>query len=265
MGAATVAAEAYEHVEVHREGRVGVVRLNRPQALNALSLALVSEAVRALQAFDADPAVGAMVLTGDERSFAAGADIKELSGMGPVDLLASPYLAWWDALARLQKPVVAAVSGFCLGGGCELALACDMIVASETAQFGQPEINIGVIPGAGGTQRLTRAVGVRKAMELVLTGATFGAREALGYGLVNRVVPTELFLEEAIKLATEIASKPPVAVRLAKQLIHACDQTSLADGLERERQAFYLLFSSEDQKEGMAAFVQKRPPQWKGR
>ncbi len=265
MSAPTLVSMSWEHVEVRREGRVGVVRLNRPQALNALSLALVSEAVQALQAFDADPEIGAMVVTGDERAFAAGADIKELSGMGPVDLLASPYLAWWDALARLQKPVVAAVSGFCLGGGCELALACDMIVASESAQFGQPEINIGVIPGAGGTQRLTRAVGMRKAMELVLTGATLNAREAERYGLVNRVVPTELYLEEAIALAQVIASKPPVAVRLAKQLVHACDQTTLAEGLERERQAFYLLFSSEDQKEGMAAFVQKRPPQWKGR
>ncbi len=265
MGATVQRLAEYEHVIARREGRVGVVQLNRPKALNALSLALVREVVAALNAFDADADVGAMVLTGDARAFAAGADIKELADMGPVDLLASPYLAQWDAIGAVTKPVIAAVSGFCLGGGCELAMACDMIVASETAQFGQPEINIGVIPGAGGTQRLARALGTRRAMELVLTGESIGAAEALRTGLVNRVVPVELCLEEAVKLAQAIAAKAPVAVRLAKQLVRDIDETTLSQGLQRERQAFYLLFSSEDQKEGMAAFVQKRAPLWKGR
>ena len=256
---------AFEHVIVSRRGRVGVVQLNRPKALNALSLALVREVVAALRAFDADPEIGAMVLTGDARALAAGADIKELADRGPVDLLASPYLAQWDAIGTLEKPVIAAVSGFCLGGGCELAMACDLIVASETARFGQPEINIGVIPGAGGTQRLARALGHRRALELVLTGEPLGAAEAHRAGLVNRVVPVELFLEEALALATTIAAKAPVAVKLAKQLVKGIDETTLSQGLQRERQAFYLLFASEDQKEGMAAFVQKRAPQWKGK
>ena len=265
MGAAVQDPAAFAHVRARREGRVGIVQLNRPKALNALSLALVREVVAALTAFDADPEVGAMVLTGDARAFAAGADIKELAELGPIDLLASPYLAQWDAIGDITKPVIAAVSGFCLGGGCELAMACDLIVASETAQFGQPEIDIGVIPGAGGTQRLARAIGARRAMELVLTGASIGAVEAHRLGLVNRVVPVELYLEEAVQLAQTIAAKAPVAVRLAKRLVRDIDETTLSQGLQRERQAFYLLFSSEDQKEGMAAFVQKRAPQWKGR
>jgi enoyl-CoA hydratase len=265
MGAAVLDPAAFEHVIVRREGRVGVVQLNRPKALNALSLALVREVVAALRAFDADDEIGAIVLTGDARAFAAGADIKELADMGPIDLLASPYLAQWDEIAAIAKPVIAAVSGFCLGGGCELAMACDLIVASETAQFGQPEIDIGVIPGAGGTQRLARALGKRRALELVLTGESIGAGEALRTGLVNRVAPVELYLEEALKLAATIASKAPVAVKLAKRLVNGVDEATLSQGLQHERQAFYLLFASEDQKEGMAAFVQKRPPQWKGK
>lgn len=262
-----VASEApvYNYLKVRTEGRVGVCQLHRPEALNALSIPLMRELLAALWAFEADDAIGAIVITGDARAFAAGADIKEMQDQGAIDMLLESGLALWDAVRAIAKPVIAAVSGHCLGGGCELAMNCDMIVASETARFGQPEINIGVIPGAGGTQRLTRALGVRRAMELVLTGASIGAEEARAAGLVNRVVPVELFLEEALALAAEIAAKPPVAVRLAKQLIHATQETTLQEGLHRERQAFFLLFASEDQKEGMTAFVEKRPPSWKGR
>lgn len=255
----------YRLIRVRRHGRVGVCQLHRPEALNALSFALMRELVGALLAFDADPDVGAIVLTGDARAFAAGADIKEMGGQGAIEMLLNSGLALWDAVRAIHKPIIAAVSGHCLGGGCELAMNCDLIVASETARFGQPEINIGVIPGAGGTQRLARALGTRRAMELVLTGDTFGAQEAHAAGLVNRVVPVELYLEEALALAASIAAKPPVAVRLAKQLVHATDEVSLSEGLQRERQAFFLLFASEDQKEGMAAFVEKRAPQWRGR
>ncbi|MEB3197191.1 MAG: enoyl-CoA hydratase-related protein [Candidatus Sericytochromatia bacterium] len=255
----------YHYLRVRREGRVGICQLHRPDALNALSTPLMRELIGALLAFDADSEVGAVVLTGDARAFAAGADIKEMAGQGPIDMLLDSGLALWDAVRAIHKPIVAAVSGHCLGGGLELAMNCDMIVASETARFGQPEINIGVIPGAGGTQRLARALGTRRAMELVLTGETFGAEEARAAGLVNRVVPVELYLEEALALATAIADKPAVAVRLAKQLIHGIEETFLSEGLQRERQAFFLLFGSVDQKEGMAAFVEKRPAQWKGR
>jgi enoyl-CoA hydratase len=258
-------AADYRFIRVWREGRVGICQLYRPEALNALSFALMRELVGALLAFDAAEDIGAIVLTGDARAFAAGADIKEMSGQGAIDMLLNSGLALWDAVRTLHKPVIAAVSGHCLGGGCELAMNCDFIVASETARFGQPEINIGVIPGAGGTQRLTRALGTRRALELVLTGDTFGAEEARAAGLVNRVVPVEFYLEEAVALAAVIASKAPLAVRLAKQLVHATDETTLSEGLQRERQAFFLLFASEDQKEGMAAFVEKRAPQWKGR
>lgn len=266
----TTAREAYQgsdyqFIRVWRQGRVGVCQLYRPDALNALSFALMRELVTALLAFDAEPDVGAIVLTGDARAFAAGADIKEMGGQGAIEMLLHSGLALWDAVRAIHKPTIAAVSGHCLGGGCELALNCDLIVASETARFGQPEINIGVIPGAGGTQRLARSLGTRRALELVLTGETFGAEEARAAGLVNRVVPPELYLETALSLAATIAEKPPVAVRLAKQLVHAADEVTLTEGLQRERQAFFLLFASEDQKEGMAAFVEKRPPQWKGR
>lgn len=258
-------AENNQYIRVWREGRVGVVQISRPEALNALSIPLMRELLEALWAFDADNDVGAVVLTGDARAFAAGADIKEMEGQGAIEMLLESGLGLWDAVGTVRKPIVAAVSGHCLGGGCELAMACDMIVASESARFGQPEINLGVIPGAGGTQRLARALGTRRAMEMILTGATFGASEALASGLVNRVVPVELFLEEAVALAATVAAKPPVAVRLAKQLIHATDEVSLGEGLQRERHAFFLLFASEDQKEGMRAFVEKRAPHWRGR
>jgi enoyl-CoA hydratase len=265
MAKAVALKPTYEHVLVRREGRVGLVQLNRPKALNALSTPLMADLVQALRELDKDDAIGAMVITGDERAFAAGADIKEMAGVAPMELWSRGSLDLWDAVGTLAKPVIAAVSGFCFGGGCELAMLCDMIVASETARFGQPEIAIGVIPGAGGTQRLTRAVGKAKAMEMVLTGEPITAREALSYGLVNRVVPVELHLEEALKLAAKIAAQPPLAVKLAKQAVNAVDSTHLPAGLELERKNFFLLFSSEDQKEGMAAFVQKRAPNWKGK
>jgi enoyl-CoA hydratase len=255
----------YEHILVHQEGRVGVVQMNRPKALNALNAALMSEVVQALKAFDDDSAIGAMVLTGSERAFAAGADIKEMVGRSPLELAALGYLALWDAVSTLNKPLIAAVSGFCLGGGFELALSCDLIVAAESAMFGQPEINLGVIPGAGGTQRLARAIGKRKAMEMVLSGESINAQEALRLGLVNRLAPPEIYLQEALKLATLIADKAPLAAKLAKESINAIDENHLREGLQRERQNFFLLFSTADQQEGMSAFIEKRQPQWQGK
>ncbi len=249
--------------EIH--DRAGLIRLNRPDALNALNRQLLTELVEALRAFDADPAVGAIVITGDGRAFAAGADIKEMAQASSVDMLTAEPISLFDQVAATKKPVIAAVSGWCLGGGCELAMACDMIVASETAKFGQPEINIGVIPGAGGTQRLTRAVGKPLAMEMVLNNRTLSAQEALQHGLVNRVVPPEACLEEALKLANEIAARAPLAVRLGKEAVNHAFESSLSDGIAHERRAFYFLFSTEDQKEGMQAFMEKRKPVWKGR
>ncbi|MCC7358763.1 MAG: enoyl-CoA hydratase/isomerase family protein [Anaerolineales bacterium] len=245
-------------------GRVGLVRFNRPKELNALNAALMEQLVTALEAFDRDPAIGCLVVTGSARAFAAGADIKEMADASAVDMLLRDNIARWDRLRMLKKPLLAAVSGFCLGGGCELALACDLIVASETARFGQPEINLGVMPGAGGTQRLTRAVGKAVAMEMVLNGRALTAAEAVRFGLVNRVAPVESYLDEALALAAEIAARAPLAVRLAKESVNNAFETDLADGLADERRAFYFLFSTADQKEGMAAFLAKRPPQWQG-
>ena len=256
---------SYQYILVETRGQVGLVRFNRPKELNALNAGLMEELLTALEAFDADPAIGALVVTGNERAFAAGADIKEMAGLSAVDMLARDSIGRWDRLRRLHKPLIAAVAGFCLGGGNELAMTCDMIVAAETARFGQPEINIGVIPGAGGTQRLTRAVGKALAMEMVLNGRLITAEEAYRFGLVNRVTPAEAYLDEAVVLAQQIAARAPVAVRLAKEAVNAAFETPLTDGLADERRAFYLLFSTEDQKEGMAAFIEKRPPQWKGR
>ncbi len=256
----------YENILVERvEGRIGLIRINRPKAMNALNAPLMREMADALSALDADPAVGCLVITGNEKAFAAGADIKEMAGASAVEMLTRDSISLWDRVADVHKPVIAAVSGWCLGGGSELALACDMIVASETAKFGQPEITIGVIPGAGGTQRLTRAVGKAIAMEMVLNNRTLTADEALRFGLVNRVVPVESYLDEAIKLAREIASRAPIAVRLAKEAVNKAFEGPLTEGLEHERRRFYFLFSTEDQKEGMAAFVEKRDPQWKGK
>jgi enoyl-CoA hydratase len=255
-----------EHTSIRTEthGHVGVVTIHRPEAMNALNGVVMEELTQALEAFDTDPGVGAMVLTGDARAFAAGADIKEMAEATPVEMLTSDRIGKWDRLRKLHKPVVAAVSGWCLGGGNELAMACDMIVASETARFGQPEINLGVIPGAGGTQRLTRAVGKAIAMEMVLNNRTLTAEEARQSGLVNRVVPVEVFFEEAVRLAEEIAQRAPLAVRLGKEAVNHAFESFLADGIADERRAFYFLFSTQDQKEGMQAFVAKRKPEWKG-
>lgn len=254
----------YEFILTEVHDRVGLVRLNRPKALNALSSGLTRELMDALLAFEADEAIGAIVITGDERAFAAGADIKEMSEASAVEMLKRDMIGNFDAIQKVTKPVIAAVSGWCLGGGNELAMSCDMIVASETARFGQPEINLGVIPGAGGTQRLTRAVGKALAMEMVLNNRTLTASEALHYGLVNRVVPVERYLQEALELAAEIAARAPLAVRLGKEAVNHAFETTLAEGMADERRAFYFLFASQDQKEGMAAFTEKRKPQWKG-
>ena len=248
--------------EVH--GQAGLIRLNRPEAMNALNGAVMEQVAQALEAYDADAAIGAMVITGDDRAFAAGADIKEMAEATAVEMLLSDRIGRWDRLRRIHKPIIAAVSGWCLGGGNELAMACDMIVASETAKFGQPEVNLGVIPGAGGTQRLTRAVGKAVAMEVVLNNRTLTAQEALMLGLVNRVVPVEAYLEEALRLANEIAARAPLAVRLGKEAVNHAFESFLADGVADERRAFYFLFSSKDQKEGMQAFVAKRKPEWTG-
>ncbi|HTY57709.1 MAG TPA: enoyl-CoA hydratase-related protein [Bacteroidota bacterium] len=252
-------------VTVTREQGYALVRLNRPEVLNAISVQLMTDLVAALEESDADDAVRCIILTGNERAFAAGADIREMADASAVDMLARDQFARWDRIRRIGKPIIAAVGGFALGGGCELAMACDMIIASETARFGQPEITIGVIPGAGGTQRLTRAVGKAKAMEMVLTGRMITADEALRWGLVNKVVPAESLLGEARAWAAEIASLPPLAVRLAKEAVLKSFDTTIEGGLAFERKNFYLLFSSEDQKEGMRSFLEKRRPQWKGR
>lgn len=254
-----------DYVLTRTDGRVGIAQINRPKALNALNVDVMMALMQALEQFDNDDAVGCMVVTGNERAFAAGADIRAMAEATPVSMLASPMIDQWDRLQKINKPVIAAVSGFALGGGCELAMACDMLVASESAQFGQPEINLGVIPGAGGTQRLTRAVGKTIAMEMVLNGRLISAQEAAHYGLVNRVFPVELYLEEAIKLAQQIAERAPVAVRLAKEAVNATFETSLQSGLKLERRLFYMLFASADQKEGMDAFINKRTPEWQGK
>jgi enoyl-CoA hydratase len=245
-------------------GRVGLAKLNRPEALNALSYPLLIELMEVLAAFDREAAVGAMVITGSDRAFAAGADIKDMAPSSPVSMLLDDHVSEYDYIRRIKKPVIAAVSGWCLGGGNELALSCDMIVASETARFGQPEINLGVIPGAGGTQRLTRAIGKVLAMEMILNNRVLTADEAYRLGLINRVVPIERYLEEALNLAEEIASRAPIAVRLAKEAVNNAFETSLTDGMADERRSFYFLFSTQDQKEGMTAFIEKRKPEWKG-
>jgi len=255
----------YKNILTRTENRVGVVQFNRPKALNALNQEMMDEIIHALETFDAEPGIGCMVVTGNERAFAAGADIKQMAEATPVDMLDSPFIDYWDRLRRINKPVVAAVSGYALGGGCEFAMACDMIVASESAQFGQPEINIGVMPGAGGTQRLTRAVGKALAMEMVLTGRRLSADEAVQHGLANKVVPIETYLDEAIKFAASVAEQAPIAARMAKEAVNAAFETTLQEGLSYERRLFYLLFSTEDQKEGMEAFINKRPPRWQGR
>ena len=255
----------YTMIQTEVRDKVGLIRINRPEALNALNGTVMTEMAQALEAFDADPSVGVIVITGDARAFAAGADIKEMADATPVEMLTADRISRWDTLRRIKKPIIAAVSGWCLGGGNELAMACDMIVASETAKFGQPEINIGVIPGAGGTQRLTRAVGKALAMEMVLNNRTLSAQEALQHGLVNRVVPAEVCLEEALTLAGEVAARAPLAIRLGKEAVNHAFESFLEDGVADERRAFYFLFSTDDQKEGMRAFIAKRKPEWKGK
>ena len=256
----------FQDIVVERPtAQVGLVRLNRPQALNALRGPLMAELITALQAFDQDAAIGAMVITGNDKAFSAGADITEMADATLTDMLNRGMIERWRALRALRKPLIAAVSGHCLGGGCELAMACDMIVASETAKFGQPEINIGVIPGAGGTQRLTKAVGKSLAMEVVLNDRRLTAEEALRYGLASRVAPVDKYLEEALSLAAQIAARAPLGVQMGKEAINKSFELSLAEGMSYEEKLFYILFASEDQKEGMRAFVEKRKPVWQGR
>jgi enoyl-CoA hydratase len=248
-----------------KRGSVGLITLNRPEARNALNDQLLHELMGALEDFDNDETVGAMVVTGSEKAFAAGADIKEMADKSMSEMRDGDHLAIFGRIMTIRKPVIAAVSGWALGGGCELALSCDMIVASETAKFGQPEITIGVIPGAGGTQRLTRAVGKPLAMEMILNSRTLSAQEALQFGLANRVVATERYLDEALNLAKEIAARAPAAVRAAKKMIDQTYELTLSEGLHQEQQEFYNLFATEDQKEGMQAFIEKRKPIWKGK
>ena len=255
----------FEHLLVEKDGAVGILTLNRPQQLNALSSALVKELSLAMEAFDQDEEIRAIVLTGGEKVFAAGADIKEMVDATPFDERLHGRLVFRDRINRFSKPIIAAVSGYALGGGCELAMSCDIIIASETARFGQPEINIGVIPGSGGTQRLTRIIGKHRAMGMVLTGEHLSAFEAERFGLVNKVVPVELLLEEAKSIAKKIATKSPLAVKLAKESILKANNTSLDEGLDFERKSFFLLFASEDKREGMRAFTEKRKPEFKGK
>lgn len=256
---------AYTSILVETRGRVGLVTLNRPQALNALNHALMTELMDALDAFDKNEAIGAMVITGSEKAFAAGADIKEMADKSAMQMTREDHIAVFGRIRAIRRPVIAAVSGWALGGGFELALSCDMIVASDTAKFGLPEITLGVIPGAGGTQRLVRVVGKALAMEMILNDRKINAQEALHFGLVNRVAPVSDYLNDALKLAEEIAARAPLAVRAAKQAISYSYESFLKDGLAEEKQIFYNLFNSEDQKEGMSAFAEKRKPQWKGK
>jgi enoyl-CoA hydratase len=255
----------YENILIETHENVGLIRLNRPKALNALDEKLMREMVQAMQDFDENPDIGAIVLTGNQKAFAAGADIKEMEQASTVEMLYNDRIGLWDRIRAISVPVIAAVSGVALGGGCELAMSCDMIVASHTARFGQPEINLGVIPGAGGTQRLTRAVGKAIAMEMILNNRWLSADEAYQFGLVNRVVNAEIYLDEAMRLAGEIAARAPVAIRLAKESVNAAYEMTLTEGLRLERRNFYFLFSTEDQKEGMNAFVNKREAKWQGK
>ena len=260
----TDAASVTRELLMERRGAVAILTLNRPQVLNALSDSLVESLVRALEELDRDPEIRCLILTGGEKVFAAGADIQGLAQATVPEMLDSDRLAKWERMRKISKPIIAAVAGYALGGGCELAMSCDLIVAGKTALFGQPEILIGVMPGAGGTQRLTRAVGKYRAMEMTLTGKRITAQEAWEWGLVNRVVPAEFLLEEALSLAREIASQAPQAVKLIKKAVNRAQEVDLDTGLSYERYLFYLLFGTQDQKEGMKAFLEKRKPNFKG-
>jgi len=255
----------YEMILTETRGQVGLITLNRPHVMNALNNQLMREAMDALEAFDKNDTIGAMVITGNEKAFAAGADIKEMANKSIQQMMDTDHIAVFGRIRTIRKPIIAAVSGWALGGGCEIAMSCDIIVASETARFGLPEVTIGVIPGAGGTQRLTHAVGKALAMEMILNNRMLSAREALQHGLVNRVVPVDAYLDEALSLAEEIASRAPLAVRAAKKMINQTYERTLAEGLTVEKQEFYNLFATEDQKEGMKAFVEKRKPEWTGK
>jgi enoyl-CoA hydratase len=255
----------YQNIIVETKGKVGVIRLNRPQALNALNSALMAELGKAVETFDADTNIGCVLITGSEKAFAAGADIKEMAGKSYIEAFMEDFAGHWDAIMRARKPVIAAVAGFALGGGCEVAMMCDLIIAADTAKFGQPEIKLGVIPGIGGTQRLTRAVGKAKAMDLCLTGRMMDAAEAERAGLVARVVPAANLMDEAMKAAEAIASMSLPSLMATKESINRAFEVPLSEGLRFERRIFHPLFSTEDQKEGMAAFIEKRPPQFKNR
>jgi len=255
----------YEFVLTEVRGPVGIVTINRPKVRNALNHQTIAELVDALDGFDQDDGIRCMILTGDDRAFAAGADISQMVEAGAVDVLDDDNFARWARFRAIHKPVIAAVSGYALGGGCELALMCDLVVASETAQFGQPEVKIGIIPGAGGTQRWARSAGKVRAMEAVLTGEPVGAVDAERIGLVNRVVPAGAHLDEALRLANLIAARPPLAVRLGKEAVNQAMEVPLSAGLEFERKLFYLLFASDDKREGMRAFLEKRAGRFTGR
>jgi enoyl-CoA hydratase len=255
----------YDTILVETRGRVGLVTLNRPQALNALNSTVVAELNRALDGFEADPAVGCVVITGSDKAFAAGADIKEMQGKGFPDTYLEDFITAWDRVASLRKPILAAVAGFALGGGCELAMMCDIIIAADTARFGQPEIKLGVMPGAGGTQRLTRIVGKAKAMEMCLTGRMMDAAEAERSGLVSRIVPAADLLAEAMKTAETIASMSLPIALMTKESVNRAYETTLAEGIRFERRVFHAMFATADQKEGMAAFVEKRPAKFGNR
>jgi len=255
----------YQNILVETQGRVGVIRLNRPQALNALNKALITELTQAIEAFDTDEKVGCMLITGGDKAFAAGADIKEMADKRFIDAYLGDFVSNWNAAARARKPIVAAVAGFALGGGCELAMQCDIVIAADTAKFGQPEIKLGVIPGIGGTQRLAHAVGKAKAMDLTLTGRMMDAAEAEKSGLVARVVPAADLMNEAMKVAETIANMSLPSVLAGKEAVNRAFESGLSEGITFERRIFHSLFATEDQKEGMKAFIEKRPPKWKNK
>ncbi|NHU85449.1 enoyl-CoA hydratase [Kocuria sp. JC486] len=257
--------ETYQNIRVETRERVGVITVDRPKALNALNSDTMHEVVAAAQAFDADPGIGAILLTGSEKAFAAGADIKEMASQSYADVYLSDWFAHWDNFTRVRTPVIAAVSGYALGGGCELAMMCDLLIAADTAQFGQPEIDLGVLPGMGGSQRLTRAVGKAKAMDMILTGRRMGAEEAERSGLVSRVVPATELLDQAFEVARTVSTRSLAASVAAKEAVNAAFETTLAQGVLFERRVFHAAFATEDQKEGMAAFAEKRTPDFKHR